>query len=857
VHVGDSFLGGTAILPFDNARITDAWVARIPGRILSRRARRAGYRTDSVEGEIRASDDRLGILTEVRALGAVAAARDTEPPLSIGLFGDWGAGKSFFMRQLERHISELDQSARTDPDSIYCSDIVQIRFNAWHFLDTNLWASLVAQIFAELLDQIRKSESDEKKNERLEKELRDASQLLQSSQGALAAAKERKKLAEEALETRQHQLVNAQTNLADATDDLSRLFQQDPRLKPQLETFAKAIGLEKTPASLSKLKRDVLEITDLQHQIREAIARVFRGRGLVSRLFMLLLVGAALGVGLWIRIDPTPFAHLRAAAVALQTALGFFITATGWVIVNLRNVRDKAKDLRGLSEQIDALHDQHVTELTKPEREEVQRKESEVEAAGKVVDVAQSRVAQLQKDLARLDPAEQLREFIVTRGGSADYTKQLGIVTLVRQDFERLSELLRRNEDARKDARKAVVAARKTTAGVVVVEQPLTPTLPVQRIILYIDDLDRCPPDRVVAVLEAVHLMLAFRIFVVVVAVDPRWLRRSLEKQYPDLLSPPEHAGEYASDASRPSTPQDYLEKIFQIPLYLRPISADGYRGMIDQLAGSDVEREALLNTRGDQPQVSPEQATILKPTGFGDVLEEDHEVSPDQLRFREWELRDMDRLAMLFRTPRAVKRFVNTYRLVRAMVRPTELLYFEGTRAEPGEYRWPMLLLAVVAGFPNVGLRFVLTLDRLSAADPNLSMSSFQRAAFPASAVASQATRRGTKKESPDGNSTTTPRLRDPFEGEWARLRNAITRLNEMGFMPATPHVFRRWLPSVARFSFAHESTEATQQTVELVAKLPTRMTRNARTRSARQAKRQDAGEPGSNPPLAQPPAA
>jgi hypothetical protein len=45
------------------------------------------------------------------------------------------------------------------------------------------------------------------------------------------------------------------------------------------------------------------------------------------------------------------------------------------------------------------------------------------------------------------------------------------------------------------------------------------PTL--SRIVLYIDDLDRCPEKLVVEVLRAVHLLLAFDLFVCVVAVDP------------------------------------------------------------------------------------------------------------------------------------------------------------------------------------------------------------------------------------------------------------------------------------------------------------------------------------------------
>ena len=63
------------------------------------------------------------------------------------------------------------------------------------------------------------------------------------------------------------------------------------------------------------------------------------------------------------------------------------------------------------------------------------------------------------------------------------------------------------------------------------------PTPDVHRIVLYIDDLDRCPPAIVVKVLQAVHLLLAFPLFVVVVAVDARWLAKSLEQHYGELLS--------------------------------------------------------------------------------------------------------------------------------------------------------------------------------------------------------------------------------------------------------------------------------------------------------------------------------
>jgi hypothetical protein len=117
----------------------------------------------------------------------------------------------------------------------------------------------------------------------------------------------------------------------------------------------------------------------------------------------------------------------------------------------------------------------------------------------------------------------------------------------------------------------------------------------VDRIILYIDDLDRCPEGKVVDVLQAVHLLLAFKLFVVVVGVDPRWLLHSLAERS-DVFSE-----ENASPAPKEvggrkrywsSTPMDYLEKIFQIPLHLKPMGEEGFGALVNALT-RDEEPEA------------------------------------------------------------------------------------------------------------------------------------------------------------------------------------------------------------------------------------------------------------------------
>ena len=86
------------------------------------------------------------------------AARSTSPPLSIGLFADWGSGKSFLIRKVQARVRLLSERARAAPESAaHCGYIRNVEFNAWHFADANLWASLATHI----LDALAKPEHAE------------------------------------------------------------------------------------------------------------------------------------------------------------------------------------------------------------------------------------------------------------------------------------------------------------------------------------------------------------------------------------------------------------------------------------------------------------------------------------------------------------------------------------------------------------------------------------------------------------------------------------------------------------------------------------------------------------------------
>jgi LexA DNA binding domain/KAP family P-loop domain len=102
-----------------------------------------GITNDAVEGH----PDKLGVDADARALAALVASRRLQPPLAIGLCGEWGSGKTFFMKRVESSIKELTASGDTDS---FCSRVEPVWFSAWHYAEGNLWASLLQHIFRTL-----------------------------------------------------------------------------------------------------------------------------------------------------------------------------------------------------------------------------------------------------------------------------------------------------------------------------------------------------------------------------------------------------------------------------------------------------------------------------------------------------------------------------------------------------------------------------------------------------------------------------------------------------------------------------------------------------------------------------------
>lgn len=101
---------------------------------------------------------------------------------------------------------------------------------------------------------------------------------------------------------------------------------------------------------------------------------------------------------------------------------------------------------------------------------------------------------------------------------------------------------------------------------------------PEGRLVVFVDDLDRCLPEHTVSVLEAVKLFVNVPGTVFVLGMDREVVKRAVETHYGSVLRQ-----DTALD-SAPLTGDQYLQKIVQLPFYLPPLDEDSVLRFIEGL---------------------------------------------------------------------------------------------------------------------------------------------------------------------------------------------------------------------------------------------------------------------------------
>ena len=808
--VDGTTLPGCAIWPFADAAQTleDAWIVRLSDAAGVAAKVLAGYASDSIGGP-----DLLEVRRDAQAFSLVLASREVDPPLAIGLFGDWGGGKSFFMELMQEEIDGAVKRAAGAPEtSPFFTNVVSIRFNAWHYLDSDLWASLVTEVFDRLFERIAPKAD---LAEGLREQLADAQGLFQHAKRQLDEARTARTHADTALKDAIARREAQERTLATQLDDIRTLLSQDPEVQGKLNALATALGADELGTSFSALERKAQELKSLGGRTSVLLQSTLGSPGGYLRVLALggvLLLPVAIAFGIeWLQsAHQAEISDVRSLAMQVSTLVAGL---TAWLGVLLKRGNAFIGTLEQTHRRLEALRAARLAQGTAREVRELQAAREREDAARTAMREAELRVQTIERELAEQAPGRLIYRFIEERAKSTEYRSRLGIISLVRRDFERLSHLFEQG--------------KKNSA--------IKQIMPVERIILYIDDLDRCKPDRVIEVLEAVHLLLAFPLFMVVVAVDPRWLRRCLEKHYPDLLALRSEQARVLGDVlpSRPATAQDYLEKIFQVPFTLQPLRGEGFRKLVRGLAAPKVA--SATTTPAAPAPGSPAPAGAGAPlvvagtgaapgaaavTGGGTPPPPAPPAPPteaesiERLTISAWELDDIQNLSALFRTPRTVKRFINTYRFLRASLPPAERALFIGNKEAPGDYRVVIVLLAIVVSFPNIAPLFLQRLLDYGDGGGHRTWRAFLgsvqlKRARPLRAARDVGAKPRTEAASAKAAfaGSTQPSWE---EAEWRQLCDALDTLREARnanggeFPPNELDLYARWTPRVARYSFS-----------------------------------------------------
>ncbi|MDD2870151.1 P-loop NTPase fold protein [Neomegalonema sp.] len=195
-----------------------------------------------------------------------------------------------------------------------------------------------------------------------------------------------------------------------------------------------------------------------------------------------------------------------------------------------------------------------------------------------------------------------------------------------------------------------------------------------RRLIVFVDNLDRCLPPNAIATLEAMRLFLFMPNTAFIVAADEDMIRLSVEKHFKDPGS--QHI-------------TDYLDKLIQIPLRVPKLGLQEVRAYLFMLAAtkSDVAAdkiealrtyliEKLRHSWSDDPPFDVNQVAIRLGIAMG------HELRGT--------LETMDRLAGLLThskqvngNPRIVKRLLNVVRMRGLVARRRGMALDESTIAK------------------------------------------------------------------------------------------------------------------------------------------------------------------------------
>jgi len=570
--------------------------------------------------------DHLGVEKVAHLLADYLASKKIELPFVLGILGKWGTGKSYFFNLMKQRLIRLQkdkvEKAQDNPNAghIYC-----ITFDAWTYGKDNLWASLMYRIFKDLSLQLE-----------LE------SILLRKDPKVLMNGKVSIIELVDKLSKREMKYLEEVAEHVDDTDIVHRLIDYEERMGGQVSNSFSAIFKEQIKEDGKDLERAMLSLNEntnmtiwkalleeddkcntgainifqriILEKMKHEKCKEDEGKPLKMQKMTLRQLKAEFDL-----IEKMRVILFNMPLLKLFTL--FFIVAiiSGAVALWEKYGQEKFANfgipLGGVTTGAVAvynLYKQQIDYLTKcaeqflDETKIAKGNEGDIESTYYInerIQIEKKKIYEIKRRLTIIE-GESMQSVVKDRLESGVYVDKLGIVHQAKEDLDRLAAAMRNKylqdqEEKEKEKEKCPMFQRGKP-----------------RIVLFIDDLDRCEPDKVITVLEAMQLLVKTDLFVVVAAIDLRYVCLSLEKRdkYKNVL-----------DKHNSPTSMDYLEKIIQIPYRLPMISDDGMEKFIEAQNMASVP----VSTNGNQAKHSSTETSVKEPVT---VTEQPGQISPQSM---------------------------------------------------------------------------------------------------------------------------------------------------------------------------------------------------------------------------------
>lgn len=186
------------------------------------------------------------------------------------------------------------------------------------------------------------------------------------------------------------------------------------------------------------------------------------------------------------------------------------------------------------------------------------------------------------------------------------------------------------------------------------------------KLVVIIDDLDRCTPDRIIENLEAVKLFLNVPKTAYIIGADPRIVRHAIELKYKTDNISSSNDEKIKNDR----IVSDYLEKLIQIPYNLPKLSDNEVETYLTLLlCKKSFPDEFTTILKEYQRHIEKDRYSVF---GFGDIREAIPDLAISEMGKNISILASSSKIITtgLKGNPRQIKRFLNTYILRERLIK-------------------------------------------------------------------------------------------------------------------------------------------------------------------------------------------